>query len=137
MANDFGYSKNPEETLSIWDKEKVLKQTLARIQQFKPDIIINRFNSGSSGKTHGHHTASAMISEWAFEQSQTHGSTWRPQRLFHNTSWYFYGSRENFEKANKEGMLAIDMGVFDPPNGKNQLRNCGLEQKSAQVPRLW
>ena len=24
-ANDFGYSKNPNETLSIWDKEKVLK----------------------------------------------------------------------------------------------------------------
>ena len=40
MANDFGYSKNPEETLSIWDKEKVLKQTLARIQQFKPDLSL-------------------------------------------------------------------------------------------------
>jgi LmbE family N-acetylglucosaminyl deacetylase len=128
MANDFGYSKNPEETLSIWDKEKVLKQTLARIQQFKPDIIINRFNSGSSGKTHGHHTASAMISEWAFEQSQTHGSTWRPQRLFHNTSWYFYGSRDNFEKANKEGMLAIDMGVFDPLTGKTNSEIAALSR---------
>ncbi|MDA9597161.1 PIG-L family deacetylase [Flavobacteriaceae bacterium] len=128
MANDFGYSKNPKETLSIWDKEKVLEQTLARIQQFKPDIIINRFNSGSSGKTHGHHTASAMISEWAFEQSQTHESTWHPQRLFHNTSWYFYGSRENFEKANKEGMLAIDMGVFDPLTGKTNSEIAALSR---------
>ena len=25
-ANDFGYSKNPEETLQIWDKEKVLSR---------------------------------------------------------------------------------------------------------------
>jgi LmbE family N-acetylglucosaminyl deacetylase len=118
MANDFGYSKNPEETLSIWDRKQVLAQTIARIQKFKPDIIINRFNSGSSGRTHGHHTASAMISEWAFEKLNANQSAWHPQRLFHNTSWYFYGSRENFEKANKEGMIAIDMGAFDPLSGK-------------------
>jgi LmbE family N-acetylglucosaminyl deacetylase len=118
MANDFGYSKNPEETLSIWDRKQVLAQTIARIQKFKPDIIINRFNSGSSGRTHGHHTASAMISEWAFEKLNANQSAWHPQRLFHNTSWYFYGSRENFEKANKEGIIAIDMGAFDPLSGK-------------------
>lgn len=118
MANDFGYSKNPEETLSIWDKEQVLDQTLSRIQQFKPDVIINRFSSDSGGRTHGHHTASAMISEWVFDQLQRDENAWHPQRLFHNTSWFFYGSRENFERASKKGMLAIDMGVFDPITGK-------------------
>ena len=128
MANDFGYSKNPKETLSIWDKDQVLVQTIARIQKFKPDIIINRFNSGSSGRTHGHHTASAMISEWAFEQLHADQTTWRPQRLFHNTSWYFYGSRENFEKANKQGMLAIDMGVFDPLSGKTNSEIASLSR---------
>ena len=40
MANDFGYSKNPTETLTIWDKDQVLEQTIDRIQKFKPDIII-------------------------------------------------------------------------------------------------
>lgn len=128
MANDFGYSKNPKETLSIWDKEKVLGQTMARIQKFKPDIIINRFNSGSSGRTHGHHTASAMISEWAFEQLYTDKTAWHPQRLFHNTSWYFYGNRENFEKANKQGMLAIDMGVYDPLSGKTNSEIAALSR---------
>ncbi len=128
MANDFGYSKNPKETLSIWDKDKVLVQTIARIQKFKPDIIINRFNSGSSGRTHGHHTASAMISEWAFEQLHTDQTAWHPQRLFHNTSWYFYGSRENFEKANKKGMLAIDTGVFDPLSGKTNSEIAALSR---------
>ena len=118
MANDFGYSKNPTETLSIWDKEEVLAQTIDRIQKFKPDIIINRFDSNSAGRTHGHHTASAMISEWAFEYLQANKGLWQPQRLFHNTSWYFYGSRDNFEKASKTGMLEIDMGVFDPLSGK-------------------
>ena len=128
MANDFGYSKNPEETLSIWDKDQVLVQTIARIQKFKPDIIINRFNSESSGRTHGHHTASAMISEWAFEQLHADQTAWHPKRLFHNTSWYFYGTRENFEKANKQGMLAIDMGVFDPLSGKTNSEIAALSR---------
>ena len=79
MANDFDIL-NPKETLSIWDKDQVLVQTIACIQKFKPDIIINRFNSGSSGRTHGHHTASAMISERAFEQLHADQTTWRPQR---------------------------------------------------------
>lgn len=127
-ANDFGYSKNPKETLSIWDKEKVLGQTIALIQKFKPDIIINRFNSGSSGRTHGHHTASAMISEWAFEHLYSDKTAWHPQRLFHNTSWYFYGSREKFEKANKQGMLAIDMGVYDPLTGKTNSEIAALSR---------
>ncbi len=128
MANDFGYSKNPKETLSIWDKDQVLVQTIARIQEFKPDIIINRFHSQSTGRTHGHHTASAMISEWAFEQLHADQTAWHPQRLFHNTSWYFYGSRENFEKANKQGMLAIDMGVFDPLSGKTNSEIAALSR---------
>ena len=55
-----------------------------------------------------------MISEWAFEQLHADQTAWHPKRLFHNTSWYFYGTRENFEKANKQGMLAIDMGVLIP-----------------------
>ena len=128
MANDFGYSKNPKETLSIWDKEQVLAQTIARIQKFKPDIIINRFNSGSYGKTHGHHTASAMISEWAFEKLHSDKMAWHPQRLFHNTSWYFYGSKENFEKANKKDILALDMGVYDPLSGKTNSEIAALSR---------
>ena len=128
MANDFGYSKNPKETLSIWDKEEVLAQTITQIQKFKPDIIINRFNSGSSGRTHGHHTASAMISEWAFEKLHADQTAWHPQRLFHNTSWYFYGGKENFEKASKKSMLTIDMGVYDPISGKTNSEIAALSR---------
>ena len=69
MASDFGYSKHPDETFSIWDKEEVLSQTIERIRQFKPDIIINRFDHRTPGKTHGHHTSSAIISTEAFELS--------------------------------------------------------------------
>ena len=43
-ANDFGYSKHPDETLEIWDKDQVLSDVVLAIRQFKPDVIINRFD---------------------------------------------------------------------------------------------
>lgn len=66
-ANDFGYSKNAEETFSIWDKDSVLLDLVHLIRTFKPDVIINRFDHRTSGKTHGHHTASAILGMEAFD----------------------------------------------------------------------
>ena len=125
-ANDFGYSKHPEETLNIWDKDQVLSDVILAIRQFKPDIIINRFDHRTPGTTHGHHTTSAMLSVEAFdlannpniypEQAKTYG-TWQPKRQFFNTSWWFYGSEENFEKADKSKLLNFDIGVYYPSKG--------------------
>ena len=98
-ANDFGFSKTPEETLEIWNKEAVLSDVVLAIRKWQPDIIINRFTHTVDprmyGRMHGHHTASAMLSYEAFdlvgkedvypEQLETVG-TWQPQRLFFNTS---------------------------------------------------
>ena len=61
-ANDFGYSKHPDETLAIWNKNEVLSDVVWAIRTFKPDIIINRFDHRTPGTTHGHHTSSAMLS---------------------------------------------------------------------------
>lgn len=125
-ANDFGYSKHPEETLDIWNKDQVLSDVILAIRQFKPDIIINRFDHRTPGSTHGHHTTSAMLSLEAFdlannpnifpEQAKTYG-TWQPKRQFFNTSWWFYGSEENFEKADKSKLLNFDIGVYYPSKG--------------------
>ena len=130
MANDFGYSKNPEETFDFWEKDKILNQTIDRINEFKPDIIINRFNVASSGRTHGHHTASAVISNLAFKKlyENTTAGNWKPKRLFFNTSWYFYGGRESFNRADKTGLISIDMGVYDPLTGKSNSEIAALSR---------
>ena len=130
MANDFGYSKNPEETFDFWEKDKILNQTIDRINEFKPDIIINRFNVASSGRTHGHHTASAAISNLAFKKlyENTAAGNWKPKRLFFNTSWYFYGGRESFNRADKTGLISIDMGVYDPLTGKSNSEIAALSR---------
>ena len=43
--------------------------------------------------------------------------TWQPKRLFFNTSWWFYGSRENFEKADKTNLMQISSGTYYPELG--------------------
>lgn len=65
-ALDFGFSKNPEETFTIWDKDKILGDVVWMIRKFQPDVIVCRFPPDSRAG-HGHHTASAMLAEEAFE----------------------------------------------------------------------
>ena len=125
-ANDFGYSKHPDETLEIWNKDAVLSDVVRAIRTFKPDVIINRFNHRNPGSTHGHHTASAMLSFEAFdlvgdatkfpETAITYGS-WQPKRLLFNTSWWFYGSKEKFEKADKSNLVSVETGNYYPALG--------------------
>ncbi|MCB0466408.1 MAG: PIG-L family deacetylase, partial [Aequorivita sp.] len=125
-ANDFGYSKNPDETFEFWNREDVLSDVVLNIRRFKPDIIIDRFDHRSPGSTHGHHTASAMLSVEAFDlvdnaskfpKSAEEYGTWKPQRLFFNTSWWFYGSQEKFEKADKSRLVSVETGNYMPELG--------------------
>ena len=127
-ANDFGYSKHPDETLTVWNKDEVLADVVWAIRKWQPDIIINRFDHNSAGKTHGHHTSSAILSYDAFDLAGNpdyypsqldHVKPWQPKRLFFNTSWWFYGSREKFEEADKSNLLTIDVGVYYPDKGKS------------------
>ncbi|MDY8136314.1 PIG-L family deacetylase [Aquimarina sp. 2201CG5-10] len=136
-ANDFGYSKHPDETLSIWNKKEVLSDVVWAIRKFQPDVIINRFNHRTPGTTHGHHTSSAMLSIEAFDltndktvyQDQLkYVDTWQPKRLFFNTSWWFYGSRENFEKADKTNILELETGVYYPSSGLSNTEIASLSR---------
>ncbi|APY12661.1 LmbE family protein [Seonamhaeicola sp. S2-3] len=142
-ANDFGYSKHPEETLSIWDKEQVLSDVVLAIRKFKPDVIINRFDHKRAGKTHGHHTASALLSIEAFDLAGdknaypnmlNYASTWQPKRLFYNTSWWRYGSQENFDKLDKSNMISFDIGVYYPLKGlsNNEIADIARSQHLCQ-----
>ncbi|MGF1560396.1 MAG: PIG-L family deacetylase [Flavobacteriaceae bacterium] len=142
-ANDFGYSKHPDETLEIWNKKEVLGDVVRIMREFKPDVIINRFDHRSPGTTHGHHTASAMLSYEAFDlvndpdaYADQLASTqiWQPKRLFFNTSWWFYGSEEKFEKADKSKLMNLDVGVFYPILGvsNNEIASLASSQHLCQ-----
>lgn len=142
-ANDFGFSKHPDETLAIWDKDEVLSDVVLAIRKFKPDVIINRFDHKRAGRTHGHHTSSAVLSMEAFDLANnplsypehlTETDVWQPKRLFYNTSWWRYG-REEFEKLDKSNMISFDIGVYYPLKGlsNNELASIASSQHLCQA----
>ncbi len=141
-ANDFGYSKHPDETLKIWNKEEVLSDVVWAIRTYKPDVIINRFNHRTPGTTHGHHTSSAMLSFEAFDLAgdKTQFSEqlkltepWSPKRLFFNTSSWFYRDKEAFKKAAKL-FTSFNVGVYYPLKGlsNNELASMASSQHLCQ-----
>ncbi|RRO22845.1 PIG-L family deacetylase [Flavobacteriaceae bacterium 14752] len=143
-AIDFGYSKSPEETLNIWNKDSILHDMVWTIRNIKPDVIINRFDHRTPGTTHGHHTASAMLSMEAFDLASKKNQfknqlkstqTWQPKRLFFNTSWWFYGSREAFKKADKSNLMSFDIGEYYPDLGlsNSEIASLSRSQHKSQA----
>ena len=118
-AIDFGYSKTPEETFEFWGKEEILADIVWIIRKFRPDVIITRFDSSSSGG-HGHHTASAPLIQEAFlaasnpnkfPEQLKYVKTWQPKRLLWNTRRSSQQGRNN--------LLRIDTGEYNPILGKS------------------
>jgi LmbE family N-acetylglucosaminyl deacetylase len=121
-AMDFGYSKNPIETLTNWEKEKVLADVVWVIRKFQPDIIITRFNT-IPGVTHGHHTTSAILAGEAFKLSGKSEAfpeqlawvkPWQAKRIFFN-AYNFQGEFQP-EEGNKYHVFQV--GGYDPLLGE-------------------
>ena len=127
-ANDFGFSKKALETFNIWDKKEVLSDVVAAIRFWQPDIIINRFPSDTSVQTHGHHTASAILGLEAFDltndaksfpESALKYGRWQAKRIYFNTSYFFYKSQAEFDKADKTSLANLEIGDYYPVLGKS------------------
>ncbi|QCR23347.1 PIG-L family deacetylase [Pontibacter sp. SGAir0037] len=125
-ANDFGFSKNPEETFTIWDKEQVLADMVWVIRKFRPDVMITRFSPLPSD-THGHHTSSAILAGEAFEaaadpkrfpEQLKYVEVWQPKRLLWNTGIWSFRSQQEFEEQGKQ-LLQVDVGKYNPLLGKS------------------
>ena len=124
-ANDFGYSKNPKETLKIWDKDKILSDVVWVIRKFRPDIIVCRFPPNSKGG-HGHHTTSALLAMEAFEVAADskkypnqleYVKPWKAKRIVVNTGRWW----NDKISANDEGVVAEDIGGYNTLLGESYL----------------
>ncbi|MBA5793549.1 PIG-L family deacetylase [Flavobacterium sp. xlx-214] len=140
-ANDFGFSKHPKEAFEKWDKELLLQQMVYLIRKEQPDVIVNRFDHRTEGNTHGHHTASAQLSKLAFALASDQNyknlskediKTWQPKRLFFNVSWFFFGSKQAFDKADKSKYIPLNIGVFYNQLGKNNQEIASLSRSQHQ-----
>ena len=135
-AKDFGYSKNAEETLSVWDRQQVLGDIVRVIREFRPDVIITRF-SPKPAPTHGHHTASAVLAVQAFRLAADPAAfpeqlrelrPWQARRIVHNVGQgvtvanppggaAVAGSPANIPDG--PGVVKVEVGGHDPVSGES------------------
>jgi LmbE family N-acetylglucosaminyl deacetylase len=120
-AIDFGFSKDPAETLKIWDEQAVLSDVVRVIRTFRPDVIVTRFSPQAS-RTHGHHTASAILAVEAFKLSGDRQAfpdqlkdlePWQPKRILINRGLGGGGGRSGGSG------VQLDVGGTDVLLGEN------------------
>ena len=122
-ALDFGYSKNPAETLAIWGHDTILADVVWNIRRFQPDVLVTRFPTTGEGG-HGHHTASAILAGEAFKDAAdptkfpeqlTLVKVWQPRRLFWN---HFSFRPVEPTDPSVAKSLRVDIGSYNPILGR-------------------
>jgi LmbE family N-acetylglucosaminyl deacetylase len=130
-AIDFGYSKSPDETLRLWNKDSVLKDVVFVIRQFRPDVIITRFSPTQGG--HGHHLASAILAQEAFKISGDPNvypeqlrfvKPWKAKRILFN-HFRFGTVASNTQNIPS---IKIDVGTYNPLLGRSYTELAGISR---------
>lgn len=122
-ANDFGFSKSATETFEIWGKQEILSDVVRVYRQYQPDIIITRFPPDERAG-HGHHTASAILAQEAFDVSadapqfpelSKEFGVWKPNAIYTNTGRWWNGSINE----NTPGIVSLNVGGFNSLLGES------------------
>lgn len=128
-AVDFGFSKNSDESLAIWGRDRILADVVWVIRRFRPDVIVTRFSPEVSGSGHGHHTASAILAEEAFAaaadprrfpEQLAHVEPWQAKRVIWNVGRFGGAGPDT-----TPGRLIIDLGTYNPLLGRSYTEIAG------------
>lgn len=121
-APDFGFSKSPEETFSVWNREQILEELTAVALEFRPDVLVTRFPPDARAG-HGHHTASAMLALELFarldRERAAHGG-WAPQAVYWNTSSWWAKDLES--AAPSDSLVRLQIGGYHEALGTSVLQ---------------
>jgi hypothetical protein len=110
-------------TFDIWNKQEILSDVVKVYRTFQPDVILTRFPPDERAG-HGHHTASAILAQEAFDISGDASQfpelanvlgVWKPTRLFTNTGRFF---NPNINE-NTPGVTTLDVGLYNTLLGKS------------------
>jgi LmbE family N-acetylglucosaminyl deacetylase len=124
-AKDFGFSKDYQDTLRIWDRQAVLADIVRVIRSFRPDVIVTRFPA-RPGDTHGHHTASTILAVEAFKlagdprafpEQLGELTPWQPTRILHNVG--VGGAGAGAAAGDGTGVVKMEIGGNDPVLGES------------------
>jgi LmbE family N-acetylglucosaminyl deacetylase len=142
---DFGYSKTPEETFQKWQGHDIALGDMVRvIRTFRPDVLVARF-SGTDRDGHGHHQASAILTNEAFraaadpkrfpEQIKEGLEPWQPKKLYIGNVCGF--GAMSCDAANYT--LRLNTGTVDPVLGASYIQFAmkGLRHQQSQGAANW
>ncbi len=138
-AIDFGFSKTAEETMRIWDHDKILSDVVWVIRKFRPDVIVTRF-SPEDQLTHGHHTASAILAREAFSASGDPNrfprqlafvKPWRHAAGLEHASIFLFEPQPSFRS---DGSDCLGSGRLQSASWESVHGNRGRQFKHAQKP---
>ncbi|MEK6565320.1 MAG: LmbE family protein, partial [Bacteroidota bacterium] len=121
-AIDFGFSKNSEETIRFWGKEKTLADVVWIIRKFRPDVIVTRFTPEQGG--HGNHTSSGIFANQAYEAAANpaqfpeqlkYVKTWKAKRIV----WNVFRFQQSENPARPANSVTLDLGSYNSLLGKS------------------
>ena len=128
-AVDFGYSKHLAEAERMWGTEAVLDDMVRAIRQFRPRVIVSRWQ-GTAADGHGHHQFAGYLTPLAYaaaadpERFPGHMasglSPWKADKLYVAVR---PGSGEN--------LLEVNTGQYDPMSG-HSFFEIGMQGRSQQ-----
>ena len=142
---DFGYSKNADETFQKWQGHEIPLGDMVRvIRTFRPDVLLARF-SGTDRDGHGHHQASALLTQEAFraaadparfpDQIKEGLRPWQAKKVYIGNVCGFMAQscpKENYT-------LRLNTGEVDPLLGMSyiQFALLGLKHQLSQGAGGW
>ena len=141
---DFGFSKNPEETLEKWQGHDVALGDMVRvIRTFRPDVLVARF-TGTSRDGHGNHQASAILTREAFraagdpkrfpEQIKDGLTPWQAKKLYMGRLCW-----DNSAECEKDYSVKINSGKANPDLKGSYIQFAmeGLRHQLSQGAAQW
>jgi LmbE family N-acetylglucosaminyl deacetylase len=142
---DFGYSKNADETFQKWQGHDIALGDMVRVvRTFRPEVLAARF-SGTDRDGHGHHQASAILTQEAFraaadpnrfpEQIKEGLRPWQAKKVYIGNVCGFMAQtcpKENYT-------LKLNTGDVDPLLGMSyiQFALLGLKHQLSQGAGGW
>ncbi len=127
---DFGYTKTPQEALSVWGEETLLRDMVRSIRTVRPDVIVSRFPPRPDGGGHGQHTAVGWTGPLAYEAAadpqrfaELGLPPWKARRYYYNVATF--NRRMEQAAAQQPGRLRMELGAYDPVLGKSYAEIAG------------
>lgn len=131
-ANDFGFSKTRTEASRMWPENELLADMVRTIREFRPDVVVSRWN-GTSSDGHGHHQFAGYLTPLAVAAAANGGrftdqidaglQPWQVQKLY-------VSLRSDPADPNAQ-TLEINTGEYDPVTGRSFFQ-IGMQGRSQQ-----